>query len=158
MNKKTERSLNVILVGLLMSAVSLSAQHVPQNTQNPAQTQPLQAPDDAQKPLQTSASPSTNELPDAPTHAQAAPQEQSDHDPLQAQSPGSVPSGAAGAKVPHPNGAPAARPIASAIAPAKQRGRRSLLIKVGIVTGACVAVGSVYALSRGTSAKPPGAP
>jgi hypothetical protein len=141
-----------------MSAVNLSAKPVPQSAQSPAQAQPSQGPDDAQKPPQTSASPSDRELPDAPTDAQAVPQEQSDHDASQAQNPGSVPSGAAGAKVPHPNGAPAARPIGSAIAPAKQRGRRSLLIKVGIVAGACVAVGSVVALSKGTSAKPPGAP
>jgi hypothetical protein len=141
---------------MLMSAVSLSAEPAPQNTQEPVQTQPSRAPDNAQSSQQTATSPNSTELPDAPTTAQASSQERSD--PSQAQNPGSVPSGAAGAKMPHAKGAPAARPLGAAIAPAKQRGRRSLLIKVGLVAGACVAVGSVFALSKGSSAKPPGAP
>jgi cytoskeletal protein RodZ len=156
MNKGIRRFLSLSLVGMLMSAVSLSAEPAPQNTQEPVQTQPSRAPDNAQSSQQTATSPNSTELPDAPTTAQASSQERSD--PSQAQNPGSVPSGAAGAKMPHAKGAPAARPLGAAIAPAKQRGRRSLLIKVGLVAGACVAVGSVFALSKGSSAKPPGAP
>ena len=158
MNKRIQRFRNVILVGLLSAAVSLSAEPIPQNIQEPGQTQPSQAPDDAQKSQPTAASPNGGELPDAPIQAQPDQQEQSGRDPLQDQSPGSAPSGAAGAKMPHAKGAPAARLMGAAIAPAKQRGRRSLLIKVGLVAGACVAVGSVFALSKGSSAKPPGAP
>jgi cytoskeletal protein RodZ len=156
MNKGIRRFLSLSLVGMLMSAVSLSAEPAPQNTQEPVQTQPSRAPDNAQSSQQTATSPNSTELPDAPTTAQASSQERSD--PSQAQNPGSVPSGAAGAKMPHAKGAPAARPLGAAIAPAKQRGRRSLLIKVGLVAGTCVAVGSVFALSKGSSAKPPGAP
>ncbi len=153
MNKRIQRFLNVMLVGLLTSAVCLSAEPVPQNTQDPAQTQASQALDDAQKSQQIAASLNIAELPDAPMPAQPAPQE-----PSQTQNPESVPLGTAGAKVTHAKGAPAAQLMGVAIAPAKQRGRRSLLIKVGLVAGACVAVGSVFALSKGTSAKPPGAP
>lgn len=158
MNTRIWRFRTAMLVGLLTGAVSLSAEAVPQSTRGPVQTEPSQVPDDAQKPLETTVSATPSELPDAPSQAQLAPQEQGDHDASQEQSPGSVPSGAAGAKLPHPNGAPAARPIGAAIAPAKQRSRRSLLIKVGIAAGACVAVGSVFALSKGTSGKPPSAP
>lgn len=156
MNKRIQRFLNVILVGLLTSAVSLSAERVPQNTQEPAQSQPSQAPGDAQKSQQIAGSPDSAELPDAPMPAQLAPQEQSE--PSQIQNPDSVPSGTAGAKVTHAKGAPAARLMGTAIAPAKQRGHRSLLIKVGIIAGASVALGSVVALSKSTSAKPAGAP
>ena len=156
MNKGIRRFLSLSLVGMLMSAVSLSAEPAPQNTQEPAQSQPSRPPDNAQSSQQTATSPNSTELPDAPTTAQPSSQERSD--PSQAQNPDSVPSGAAGAKMPHAKGAPAARPLGAAIAPAKQRGRRSLLIKVGLVAGACVAAGTAFALSKGSSAKPPGAP
>ena len=156
MNKRIQRFLSLSLVGVLTSAVSLSAEPASQNTQEPAQSQPSRPPDNVQSSQQTATSPNSTELPDAPTTAQSSSQERSD--PSQAQNPDSVPSGAAGAKMPHAKGAPAARPLGAAIAPAKQRGKRSLLIKLGLVAGACVAVGSVFALSKGSSAKPPGAP
>jgi outer membrane biosynthesis protein TonB len=154
MHKGIKRFFNVILIGLLTAAISLFAEPVPQNSQEPVQTEPARAPDDAQKPQR--ASPNTSELPDAPMPAQAAQQEQTD--PSQTQNPGTAPSGAAAAKAAPAKGAPASRPVGAAIAPAKQRGHRSLLIKVGLVAGACVAVGSVVALSKASSAKPAGAP
>lgn len=54
-------------------------------------------------------------------------------------------------------GGPASRPAGVAIAPAKQRQTRALLIKVGALAAAGVAVGTVLALSRGTPSTPPGA-
>jgi hypothetical protein len=66
------------------------------------------------------------------------------------------PLGAATAEgVPTVGGA-ASRPAGEAIAPDKQRQRRSLLLKVGLIAAAGVAVGTVAALSKGTSAKPGG--
>jgi len=156
MNKGITRFFNLILVGLLTAGVSLFAQPVPQNLQEPVQTQPSRALDDAQKPQQAAASPNSSELPDAPMPAQPTPHQQADSS--QTQNPGSAPSGAAAAKAAPAKGAPASRPVGAAIAPAKQRGHRFLLIKVGLVAGACVAVGSVVALSRASSAKPAGAP
>ena len=97
----------------------------------------------------------SGELPDAPAPAQSDQQNQQQS--LQ-QNPNSAPSGAAGAKAPTVRGAPASRPIGAAIAPTKQKQKRSLLIKVGLVAGAAVAVGSVVALSKGSPARPPGAP
>jgi hypothetical protein len=71
--------------------------------------------------------------------------------------PAPAPSGAAGAKAANVKGAPVARPTGAAVAPARQRGHHSLLIKVGLVAGAAIAVGSVVALSQGKSqARPPG--
>lgn len=67
------------------------------------------------------------------------------------------PLGAATAEgVPTVGGA-ASRPAGMAIAPDKQRQRRSLLLKVGLIAAAGVAVGTVAALSKGTSARPGGA-
>ena len=157
------RLFNVLLVALLSTTVSLSAEPIPQISQEPTQTAPAPPPDDSQpaQPTSPSGGNSANapngELPDAPTPAQPVQQKQGDA-PGQTQNPSVVPSGAAGAKAAPAKGAPASRPVGSAIAPAKQRERRSLLIKVGLVAGACVAVGSAFALSKGSPSRPPGAP
>jgi hypothetical protein len=154
------RLFKVLLVGLLSTAVTVSAQPFPQNQQEPAQTEPTRPVDNTQlysSSRWNSANDPSSELPDAPTPAQPVQQKQDDP-PGQAQNPSTVPSGAAGAKAAPAKGAPASRPVGSAIAPAKQRERRSLLIKVGLVAGACVAVGTALALSKGSPSHPPGAP
>jgi hypothetical protein len=51
-------------------------------------------------------------------------------------------------------GGGASRPVGVAIAPAKQNQRRSLLLKLGAIAAVGVAGGTIYALSKGTSAKP----
>jgi hypothetical protein len=53
-------------------------------------------------------------------------------------------------------GVAASRPAGAAIAPGKQRRARSILIKVGAIMGAGVAVGTVVALSSGSPSRPPG--
>lgn len=64
------------------------------------------------------------------------------------------PLGAATAEgVPTVGGA-ASRPAGMAIAPDKQRQRHSLLLKMGLIAAAGIAVGTVAGLSKGTSAKP----
>jgi len=89
-----------------------------------------------------------NSLPDAP-------QPQSAQAPTAQQVP--IPSGAAGAKAANAKGAPAAEPAGAAVAPARQRGHRSLLIKLGLLGGVGIAVGSAVALSERSPARPPGA-
>ena len=54
-------------------------------------------------------------------------------------------------------GGAASRPAGTAIAHAKQRQTRSFFIKLGAIAGAGIAIGTVYALSRGTSSTPPNA-
>ncbi len=54
-------------------------------------------------------------------------------------------------------GVAAFRPTGAALAPAKQRRVRSLLIKVGAVVGVGVAVGTTMALSQSSPSRPPGA-
>jgi hypothetical protein len=51
-------------------------------------------------------------------------------------------------------GVAASRPAGAAIAPAKQKRARTLLIKVGIVVGVAVAVGTVVALSNASPSRP----
>jgi len=67
------------------------------------------------------------------------------------------PVGTAAAEAPMVSGISAAQPAGVAIAPAKQRRVRTLVIKVGAIVGAGVALGTTLALTRGTPSKPPGA-
>jgi hypothetical protein len=67
------------------------------------------------------------------------------------------PVGTAAAEAPHTSGVAASQPAGVAIAPAKQHRVRTIVIRVGAIVGAGVAVGTVIALTEGTSSKPPGA-
>ncbi len=53
-------------------------------------------------------------------------------------------------------GGAASKPAGMAIAPAKQKQNRSLLIKLGAVAAAGAAIGIVYGLTRATPSTPPG--
>ena len=66
----------------------------------------------------------------------------------------SNPVGTAVAPYEKTTGIAASRPAGAAIAPAKQRRTRSILIKVGVILGAAIAVGTVAALSKATPSKP----
>ena len=67
------------------------------------------------------------------------------------------PVGTAAAEAPKVSGVTAAQPAGVAIAPAKQRRVRILVLKVGAILGASAAIGTVVALSAATPSKPPGA-
>lgn len=64
------------------------------------------------------------------------------------------PVGTAAAPYEKVTGVPASRPAGAAIAPAKQKRTRSILIKVGLIVAAGVAIGTVVALSTASSSKP----
>jgi hypothetical protein len=51
-------------------------------------------------------------------------------------------------------GSAASRPAGAAIAPAKQRRVRTILISLGVIAGAGIAIGSVAALSHGSPSRP----
>jgi cytoskeletal protein RodZ len=180
MNRWTDKLLGVILVfmlsGLLQPAMLL-AQQAP--AEAPAQTQEPQAqPQSAQPQDQSQAQPQAenpdrqdvedkasqelinrNHLPDSPGATKPQP-EQEKTTPAVAQQPvrsAPQPTGTAAAQAGKLSGNAASRPAGAAIAPAKQRQVRSFLIKMGVIAGAGVAIGTVAALSKGTSPKPPGA-
>jgi hypothetical protein len=67
------------------------------------------------------------------------------------------PVGTAAAEAPKVSGITAAQPAGAAIAPAKQRRVRTIVLKVGAILGAGAAIGTVVALSAATPSKPPGA-
>jgi hypothetical protein len=67
------------------------------------------------------------------------------------------PVGTAAAESSNAGGTAASQPAGVAIAPAKQHRVRTIVIRVGAVAAAAVAVGTVAALSRATPSRPPGA-
>ena len=75
----------------------------------------------------------------------------------QTQKPVTEPVGAAAAEKVETAGGAASKPAGAAIAPAKQHQTRSLLIKIGAFAAGGLAAGTVYALTRSTPSKPPGA-
>ncbi len=150
------------------AAQSSDAQSAPQNTQA---SEPQSAPQNNGQ-VDPSAGPKTpvpsSDLPEAPS-AQEQPQTTDTTTSAPAATTGSTstqqsqqqtpqePQGAATARRGPTAGGAGSKPAGMAIAPAKQKQTRSLLIKLGAIAAAGAALGTVYALSRGTPSTPPGA-
>jgi hypothetical protein len=64
------------------------------------------------------------------------------------------PEGVAIAPYEKDTGVAASRPAGAVIAPGKQRRRRSILIRVGLILGAAAAIGTVVGLSATSSSRP----
>ena len=107
----------------------------------------------------TSSSPqSDNQVPEAPNQSsQPSTQPSAQSQPTQQPPTPREPVGTAAAETIQTTGVAASRPAGAALAPAKQRRVRSILIKVGALVGVGVAVGTTMALSQGSPSKPPGA-
>jgi len=118
----------------------------PGTSVNPSQAplQPVTTYPDASGAQQEQQSPNT--APAAQTTVPEAPQPKKPTEPVGAATAESVPT----------SGGAAAKPAGIAIAPAKQHQTRSLLFKIGAVVAAGAALGTIYALSHGTSPTPPG--
>lgn len=123
---------------------SNTAQPVNPLTGPPAYTPPGNA---TAAPAQLPDSPGTQQQSDAPRAAQPPPQ--------QPQNAAHEPVGTAAAEWMPASGIAASRPSGAAVAPAKQRRARAIVIKVGALLGAGAAVGTVYALSKASPSRPP---
>jgi hypothetical protein len=103
---------------------------------------------------------SRNTLPDTPEPVSALAEPQSGRDSSsqssssQQQQEPAQPVGTAAAPYEKTMGIAASRPAGAAIAPAKQRRVRTILISVGVIVAAGVAVGSVAGLSHASSSHP----
>ncbi len=75
----------------------------------------------------------------------------------QQNAPPQKPVGTAAAEAPNVNAISASQPAGVAIAPAKQRRVRTIILKTGAIVGAGVAIGVIVALTAATPPKPPGA-
>lgn len=102
---------------------------------------------DQQQTTAANSSPAQPALPDAPqshSQSQTAPEQTQTH----------VPVGTAAAPAESPVGTAVSRPAGAAIAPAKQKRRRTFVIRMGLVIGAAVAIGTVVGLSKASRSRP----
>jgi hypothetical protein len=149
--------LALLLVYPASEAGTAAAQQSPQGETQPAPSSIASAPSPGNSQI-ASADPKES-LPDAP-----APAAQSPADAGQQPSPAPSgnppqqnprkPVGAAAAPYEPTMGVAASRPAGAAIAPAKQRRVRTIVISLGIIAGAGIAVGSIAALSHGSPSRP----
>jgi hypothetical protein len=155
-----------LMFALLVSscAVALPGPQEPVPARESQGTPTVNQPDQATHTTSATA-PSVESLPDSPGAGQYYPviaQAGGQPDPAQPapQPPPSQaqkPVGTAAAETTTTTGFAVSRPAGAALAPAKQKRTRTILISVGAVVGAAVALGTVAALSKGTPSKPPGA-
>jgi hypothetical protein len=115
------------------------------------------------EPVPPSSEPQPQQLPNAPGATEGQPTGTPEAPPVPManaptpEKPQSEPVGTATAERSPTAGGAASKPAGAAIAPAKQRQVRSLVLKLGALAGAGVALGTVMALSKGTPSTPPGA-
>jgi len=152
---------HVIWSGLLLSSFGEALPALGQQTEESNQERAGSRSDSTRHPTS-----GVSGLPDSPsaTIGQSGANQQSSGTQIvaQSQTPDSPatpqrPVGTAAAEAPYVSGVAASQPAGVAIAPAKQRRLRTILIRTGAIIGAGVAIGTVVALSEGTSSKPPGA-
>jgi hypothetical protein len=130
------------------------AEQVPTDPATPSQVDPTQGPLQpvpGQDPNQQEQQPQTERF----EGAGMQPQTQR----MEAQAPPTrppEPAGTAAAERGPVAGGAASKPAGTAIAPAKQRQVRSFLIRMGAVIAGAAALGTVYALSKGSPSTPPG--
>lgn len=108
---------------------------VPQSSTQPQQTQPAQQP--ASQPQQPA----------------SQPQQQNQQQPGPPQD-GQAPVGTAAAPYEKPTGIPGSRPAGAAIAPAKQRRVRAIVISLAVVLAGAGAIGAVAGMSKASHSQP----
>jgi hypothetical protein len=136
---------------LLMQGAGMALQATSQNQQPAQQIQPAIPGQPALPPV------TVDQLPENPSPVTTSPTGQQAARPEndQAQTTPTA-SGTAAAQTEKPSGNAASRPAGAAIAPPKQRQVRSFLVKFGLIAGAGVALGTVYALSESSPSRVPG--
>jgi len=151
-----QRQVAVCLMFLLAAPLGVAAQQETPPVQQAAATS-------AQIPPQTAQLADAAPLPDSPNPAvspaaaqssTASPQSSSSQTTPQQQNGPSQPLGTAAAPYEPGTGVAASRPSGAAIAPARQKRTRSFMIRVGLLIGAAVAVGTVIALSSASPSQP----
>jgi hypothetical protein len=134
---------------LAQQPATAQTQPPPTQTQQPADQStlpPVELPDNPGRNTQPSTQPSAPVTQPAPNTRPAAPVQ------------GTQPSGTAVAPPVQVSGGAASKPAGVAIAPPKQRQVRSLLLKLGLLAGAGVAVGTVVGLSAASPSHVPHSP
>ena len=163
-----------LILALFVSPLAYAAHKQSQNSPAPStpSTTPQQADDDnapvpPMPPVDPPAlSSSSDPLPDSPGAIEFAQLETQSPDQPQAQptqpqpaqqQPPKEPLGTAAAQTVPTMGIAASKPAGAALAPAKQRRIRTILIRTGAILGAATALGVTMALTEASPSKPPGA-
>lgn len=142
----------VMLLSLETASAAGAQQSSPPNPPSVPSQAPPQPNTQAATPPEATTQDARNESPDSlpsaptPMPAQQAPEQQ--------QTTPQQPVGTAAAPYEKPTGVAGSRPAGAAIAPAKQRRVRAIVIRVGIVLAAGAAVGAVVGLSKATHSTP----
>jgi hypothetical protein len=121
----------------------------------PAHAEP-QAPDSTGNKSAIDNAPQSQASPDAPNSTPAEDRNPGtlQSRPEQQQNTPANPVGTATAPYEKTTGVAASRPAGAVIAPAKQKRTRSFLIRIGVLVGACIAVGTVVGLSQTSPSHP----
>jgi anti-anti-sigma factor len=146
----------LLLTAPIAHAVPYSQQEANLNPDGGVSSAQDQSQDSNSGPKKVNAEPSPSEaLPDSPGTARSQDLVSSGQQPSpQLQTGTQDPLGTAAAPSVKTTGVAASRPAGAAIAPAKQKRARSILIKVGVIVGAGVAIGTVVALSSASPSRP----
>jgi hypothetical protein len=162
MRMRTKVLAHIAAGALAMSCFQASV--LPASAQQTAPSAVNQDKPDQQSPSSNQQQPASADRQNAPQQQPAAPATPSSSNDSLPQAPEpqplatpQKPVGTAAAETPNASGVAASQPAGVAIAPAKQRRVRTIVLRVGALVGAGVAIGTVVALTRATPPKPPGA-
>ena len=133
----------LVLLGMLAGALPAVAQQSSATALLPDSPGAVRSDSDDKKNDSIVALAQAQSEPTSPSPAQTAPAQK--------------PVGTAAAEAPNVNAVAASQPAGVAIAPAKQRRVRTIILRTGAIIAAGVAVGAVVALTAATPPKPPGA-
>lgn len=153
------RGIRIVALGIVAlltletsSAAGAQQSPPPISPSVPSQASQPQNTQQAATPSETTTQDALNESPDSlPSAPTPMPAQQA---PAQQQTTPQQPVGTAAAPYEKPTGVAGSRPAGAAIAPAKQRRVRAIVIRVGIVLAAGAAVGAVVGLSKATHSTP----
>ena len=162
LKRQIARGLVLLLVApLVAAATSPQKDRIPSRAASASSAQTrYPEPDSGDKKLDAEASQPPETLPDSPGTMRSQTvddkRQVSGEQPLPQQQQNSTqePVGTAAAPVVKATGVAASQPAGAAMAPAKQRRARSILIKVGAIVGAGAAIGTVAALSSASPSRP----
>lgn len=150
----------LLMVPLGEAATGKSQQAVPAQQTEGVSSTPVQPQNDLPAPnpsgdvSQPAATPGDSDAAATQTADQNQPSDTSQQTSEPPQNNTSNPVGTAAAPYTKTTGVPASRPAGAVIAPAKQKRARSILIRVSLLVGAAVAVGTVVALSKASPSRP----
>jgi hypothetical protein len=153
------RQIFVLWLCLLTFGQTQISQAMAQEPASPQQAVPSEGTTASAGPAETAKHVESDQLPSAPNPqlalvAQQSQAPQQPTTPPQQSTEPQQPVGTAAAPYEKPTGVPGSRPAGAAIAPAKQRRVRAIVISIGLILAGAGAVGAVVGLSKASHSQP----